>query len=335
MKKRMAMIAAVSAAMLTASVGASFADVTTVRLAKEFGVGYLPLSVMQKQKLLVKNAKKEGLDIETKWLRFTGGAAMNDALLSGSLDIAAGGVGPMLTLWSRTQSNYGFKSLGTLDCMPLELVSVNPKVKKLADFTSSDRIALPAVKTSIQAVTLQMAAKKAFGAANAQKLDKLTVSMGHPDALLAMLGGKSGITAHFGSPPFQNIELRDKRAHVVVNSYDVLGGPHTFNLTWASKKFVEGNPKIAKAFVEALNESLAFIKANPEKAADIWMSEEKTPLTKEEIVAIIKGKDVIWTAKPKNMLPYLHFMHQIGLVKNTTDNASDLFFPVTKEANEG
>jgi len=327
MRRRTILLAAASA-MLAASMGASQAAPVEVRLAKEFGIGYLPLSVIEQQKLLEKNAAKEGVQVTTKWLQFTGGSAMNEALLSGNLDLGSGGVGPMLTLWSRTKSNYGFKSLGTLDCMPLDLVTVNPKVKTLADFTEKDRIALPAVKTSIQAVTLQMAAKKAFGAANAQKLDKLTVSMGHPDAQLAMLGGKSGITAHFGSPPFQEMELKDPKAHLVLDSYQVLGGPHTFNVVWASKKFVDGHPKVAKAFVDALNESIAFIRKNPEKAAEVFMTQEKTPLSKKDIVAIIKSKDIEWTSKPKNILPYLHYMHDAGLVKNTTDNVQDLFFPV-------
>src|SRR6185312_3884163 len=110
--------------------------------------------------------------------------------------------------------------VGAINSMPLYLNTRNPAVKTLKDFTDKDRIALPAVKVSIQAVTLQMAAEQAFGPGQQNKLDQLTVSMKHPDALAALLSGRSEVTAHFGSAPFQYQELEDKRAHRVLNSYD-------------------------------------------------------------------------------------------------------------------
>ena len=63
-----------------------------------------------------------------------------------------------------------------MNSMPLYLNTNNPNVKSIKDFTSKDKIALPAVKVSIQAVTLQMAAEKEFGEGNQNKLDALTVS---------------------------------------------------------------------------------------------------------------------------------------------------------------
>ena len=53
--------------------------------------------------------------------------------------------------------------------------------------------------------------------------------MGHPDGMAQLMGGKSEITAHFTSAPFMYQELADSRVKLVLNSYDVLGGPHTFN----------------------------------------------------------------------------------------------------------
>lgn len=62
----------------------------TVRLAKQPGVAYLPLMVMEKERLFEKHADKAGFDITTEWLRFTGGSTMNEALISGSLDYCHG-----------------------------------------------------------------------------------------------------------------------------------------------------------------------------------------------------------------------------------------------------
>ncbi|MGT2489088.1 ABC transporter substrate-binding protein [Methylobacterium oryzae CBMB20] len=224
------------------ALGAARAEVSTVRLAKQFGISYLPLTVMEEEGLLEKQAKQRGLDVKAEWLRFTGGSGMNEALLSGNLDLASGGVGPFLTIWGRTQGNLKVKGVAALNAMPLWLVTTNPGVRSITDFGPQDKIALPTAKTSIQAITLQMAAEKAFGPGQQGKLDALTVSMGHPDAQTALMGGRSEITAHFGSPPFQEMELKDPRARKVLDSYDVMGGPHTFNLVWALQPLRHGQP---------------------------------------------------------------------------------------------
>ena len=205
--------------------GAAHAEADTVRIAKQYGISYLPLTLMEEEKLFEQQAKKQGLDIKVEWLRFIAGAGMNDALLSGNLDLASGGVPSLLLIWGKTQTSLKVKGVAALNAMPIYLVTTNPDIKTIMDFTGKDKIALPATKISIQAVTLQMAAEQAFGKGQQEKLDIFTVSMGHPDAMVAMLGGKAEINSHFGSAPFQEQELADPRVHKVLDSYDVLGGP--------------------------------------------------------------------------------------------------------------
>ncbi len=312
-----------------------FAEANTVRLAKQFGISYLPLIVMQEEKLFEKQAAALGVELKTEWLRFSAGTGMNDALLSGNLDFASGGVGPMLTIWGRTQKNLGVKGVATLNAMPLHLISVNPKVKSIKDLSDKDRIALPAVKTSVQALTLQMAAEKEFGAENWNKLDPLTVSMGHPDAQLALLGGQSEVTAHFGSAPFQELELKDPRAHKILDSYEVLGGPHTFNVVWATSKFAETNPKIMQAFLAALEESEARIRADPAGVAALWLKAENSKMPQAEAEAIIRAPQNEWTTRPKRILQFLTHMNRVGLVSAKTDDWRDLFFPAIHAAGGG
>lgn len=302
------------------------AEATKIRLAKQFGIGYLPLTLIEEQGLLEKHAAEAGLEVEAEWLRFTGGSGMNEALLSGNLDLAAGGTPPMLTIWARTQNNMRVKGVTALSSMPLHLITVDPEVKELGDFDSSDKIALPAVKTSIQAITLQMAAEKYLGEGRHADLDAFTVSMGHPDAQLALLGGQSEINAHFGSPPFQNLELKDERARKVVDSYDVVGGPHTFTVVWSRAEFVEENPEIMNVFMAALNESIDFIRSNPEEAARIWAEAESSPMTHDEIVALITDEQTRWTTQPERLLPYVNYMARVGLIQQDTNDWRDLFF---------
>src|SRR5262249_23110646 len=219
------------------ALGATGAAAQPVRIAKQFGVSYLPLTIMEQKGLLEQHGKRLGLDLKTEWVQFVSGAPMNEAIISGNLDFASGGVGPLLTIWGKTRGNIGVKGVAAINSMPLYLNTINPNVKSLKDFSDKDRIALPAVKVSIQAITLQMAAEQAFGAGQHGKLDHLTVSLSHPDGMASMMSGKSEITAHFTSAPFMYQELDDKRVRKVVDSYDVLGGPHTFNAVWATAKF--------------------------------------------------------------------------------------------------
>jgi len=315
-------------AVTAALAGPAWAEVDEVRIAQQFGISYLPLTVMEHEKFLEKEAAKAGVpDLKVTWLHFGAGNAMNEALLSGNLDFPSGGVGPLLTIWSKTKGRQEVKGVAALNSMPLYLVSTNPAVKTLKDFTDQDRIALPAVKVSIQAVTLQMAAEQVFGQGQQNKLDPLTVSMKHPDALAALLSGKSEVTAHFGSAPFQYQELEDKRAHRVLNSYDVLGGPSTFNTVWTTKKFHDANPKIYGAFLAALDEAMAFIKRDPKKAVEIYKSEEKSNLSDEFLLKILKDPENAFTTSPRNVMKYAAFMHKIGAVENLPKDWTELFFP--------
>src|SRR3954449_584746 len=199
------------AAMMCSLSPLSRAELSEINVAQQYGISYLPLMIMEDQKLIEKHAKSAGVDVKVGWAKFAGGNVMNDALLSNSLQFASGGVGPFVTLWARTKGNLDVKAVGAINSMPFYLNTRNAAVKSIKDFTDKDRIALPAVKVSIQAVTLQMAAEKAFGPGQHGRLDTLTVSMSHPDGMAAMMSGRSEITGHFTSAPFQYQELADPR----------------------------------------------------------------------------------------------------------------------------
>lgn len=312
-----------AAAPLTAPASA---ETKTVRLAKQFGISYLPLTVIEEKKLLESEGKKLGLDLTTEWVKFTGGPPMNEAIVSGQLDFASGGVGPLLTIWARTRSSIGVKGVAAINSMPLYLNTINPAVKTVKDLTDKDRIALPAVKVSIQAVTLQMAAEKAFGAGQQHKLDPLTVSLSHPDGMAQMMSGKSEITAHFSSAPFQYQQLDDKRVHKLLDSYEVLGGPHTFNCVWATTKFYNENRKVVQAFLAALDEAMRFIKSDPAGAAALWVKAENSKLSAADAEKIIRLPENEWTTTPKKIMDYAEFMSRTGMMATKPANWSDVFF---------
>jgi len=311
------------------------AEASTVRIAKQYGVAYLPLTVMESEKLLEKHARELGIDVRTEWLRFASGSAMNDGLLSGGLDFAAGGLGPMILMWSKTQDKIGVKAVGALCATPLHLVTTDPNVKSIADFTPKDRIAMPGIKTSFQALILQQALIKKLGSDQAHRLDANSVALGHPDAMAALLGGQSEISAHFTSPPFYNQEIADPRVRSVLNSYDVFGGPHTFTVVWSTATFAEKNPKIMKAFKAALDDAMARINTDPDAAAKIWLNAEHPKISEAEAKQIVRDPQTKWTTAPQNIFAMYQYMHKVGMVTAKASSWKDLFFPEISLASGG
>ena len=320
---RCAILAA--AVTFAVSVTAANAAPRVVRIAKQYGISYLPLTIMQEKHLLEAEGKKLGLDLSTEWVRFTGGPPMNEALISGNLDFASGGVSPLVTIWARTQGNLKVKGICALNSMPLYLNTINPEVKTIKDFTDKDRIALPAVRVSLQAVILQMAAEKMFGAGQEHKLDAWTVSLSHPDGLAQMMSFKSQVTAHFTSAPFMYTELADKRVHRVLNSYDVFGGPHTFNVVWASAKLYEGEPKIVEAFLTALKESMKLIHDDPAGMAALWVKADKSKLTPEAAEKIIRDPENKWTLTPEKTMVVADYMSRAKMIPVAPKSWKDMF----------
>lgn len=321
-KKR---ILAVGALALFAAAQPAGAEVKEVRLARQYGLGYLPLMVMEQQHLIEKHAKKAGLgDLKVSWNVLNSGAAMNDALLAGGIEYASGGVAPMITLWSKSKGTV--KGVAALDTVPIYLNSNNPAVKGVKDLTPRDRIAVPATKVSIQAVALQMAAAKAFGEAQHEKLDHLTVSMKHPDAMTALLSGKSEVTGHVASPPFMFQELKDPRVHTVMNSYDLLGGPHTFEVLWTTKAFHDANPKTYAAVLAALDEAVAFINKNRKAAAELYVKANGNKESAGEVYDMITKHPVGYSTTPLRVGKFADFMARIGHIAGKPKDWRDLFF---------
>ncbi len=327
MKLRRIVAALVAVSALT-GVRAFAAEVGELKVARQYGISYLPMMIMEDQKLVEKHAKAAGMpDLKVVWAKFAGGNVMNDALLSGSLHIAGGGVAPLVTLWAKTRGTFDVKAISAINSMPLYLNTRNPNVKSLKDFSQKDKIALPAVKVSIQAVTLQMAAEQAYGPGQQNKLDSLTVSMSHPDGMTALLSGSSEVTAHFSSPPFQYQQLEKPNIHTVLNSYDVLGGPATFNLVWTTSRFKAENPKVYDAFVKAVEEATAMINKDRKWAAETYLRISKDKDTVSDILKMLEDPRIVYTTVPQNVMRYVDFMYRIGSIKVKPASWKEMFFP--------
>ncbi|SDG04288.1 NitT/TauT family transport system substrate-binding protein [Pseudomonas seleniipraecipitans] len=298
-----------------------------ISIAQQFGIGYLVLHVVKDQQLIEKHAKAQGLDdIEVEWRTISGATAMNEALLAGAIDVVSAGVPPMLTVWDRTHGRQNVKAVAALGSMPNYLLSNRAEVKTLDDLGEKDRIAVPAAGVGFQSRTLQIETAKLYGNADFQRFDKISVSLPHPDATVALTKGGSEITAHFSSPPFQYQALENPNVHKLISSYDILGGQATFNVLYATEKFHDANPKTYKAFYDALVEASQIIKADKAAAAETYIKVENSKLPLAFVKKIIEDPENDFTVSPQRTFIYAEKLHELGVLKNKAASWKDYFF---------
>jgi NitT/TauT family transport system substrate-binding protein len=177
------------------------------------------------------------------------------------------GAPSLITLWSRTKSNVGVKGVAAMTSYPLYFVTRNPELKSLKELSSKDKIAVPSVKISTQALMLQMAAADLFGQPNYQKFDEFTVSLSHPDAMIALMNNTGGVNAHFGTSPFYEQEMKLPRRAAAHHQLRHPRRRASALVVIASSKFHDANPKVYKAFLAAQKEAIDTINKDKKAAA--------------------------------------------------------------------
>lgn len=305
-------------------------EVTEVRIPRGAGgVGFLPLLVMEKYQLIENQAKQAGLEnLRVRWIDLGGPAVVNEALLSGSADFVAAGPPAFIILWDRTADSAKVMGAAAMSSLPMYLNTRADHLKKLDDVTDKDKIAVTAIKVSIPAIIMQMYAQNKYGRAEATRFDKYTVTMTHPDGVVALLAGSTGVNAHFTSPPFHQRERKDSHIRTIMTSDEVMGGSTTFTMLSTTSAFREKNPKVYASVLKALDEAIDIIVDDKEGAADILLtSTGESGFSREELIEVVTDPSVRFTTAPENVMKYAEFMHDIGSIKKRPATWKDLFFP--------
>lgn len=321
--------ASLSTAILLTATVAAVAETREVRLMKQVGIASLALAVMEHEKLYEKHLAAAGLT-ETKvaWTRLVGGNVVNDAILSGNLDFAVAGIVPLSVIWAKTRGTSNeVKGVVGLNSIPIYFNTRNAGMQSLNDIKETDRIAVPAVKVSIQAIILQMAAAKAWGEKQAQRLDTQTVTLSGNDAYVALTSGQGEITCTMATAPFAQLQLAKPGIHTVFTSYDVLGGPHNLNVIYTTAKFREENPKSYAAFIAAFKEATDLVNSDKRRAAETYLKVVQEPISVEALTEILQDPKVISSLAPRGVGAITDFIHKTGLIKVKPQGWKDLFFP--------
>jgi NitT/TauT family transport system substrate-binding protein len=332
MKKFTALSLTLIFATLSMSILPSGANAATeVRIARLFGLGYLPTMIMEHEGFFEKQAAALGVhDVKVTWPQLGSAAAMNDAILSGSLDFASGALTAPIIVWDRTKGTSSeVMAVCGESVIPFTLFTNKPDIKTVKDFRPGEQIAMTAVKVTTYAILLQMAAAKEFGDKNYAKLDPLTVSMPHPAAVQALFNGQ--IAGHFTWPPYSYAEAEHAGIHKVIDSTEILGGqPMSSTVIWARKKFHDQHPKLYKAFLNAMKQSVDFIKNNKETAAKIY---ESMTNSKQPILKMLQDPNITFDLAPHGAMKFATFLHQIGTIKSAPTSWKDMYFPEVHDLN--
>ena len=300
----------------------------TVRIVQQFGISYLPLLVALDGRLIEKQAARLGIaDAKIEVVRLASGAAANDAIISGSVDLAMAGLTVMLNLRDKTQGHAPVKGMMAIADSPILFNTIDPRIQTIKDFGENDRIAMTAGKGTQHAVVLQMAAAAAFGWDDREKLDPLTVGISHPDGVAGLLSGGAAFKTHATTVPFIQMELAHPGVRTLLSSYDVVGAKHTLIVAYTAEKWHNENPKLYQATYEALAEAQKMIAADRPAAAALFLKAEPSKLGIEAIEKILQDSKMLdFVPAPTGVMAYAEYMKKAGLIHRPLTSWKDAFF---------
>lgn len=300
----------------------SAAEEKPISIAIQYGYAYLPVIVAEQKGYFAKQLEAKGIHAKIDIKKISGAPAINDALISGTVDIGAYGLPGMLIAAEKTKTSIKIRGLAALVAGDNGFYTNKPEIKDLTDLTSNDRIAVTAT-TGQQGLLVRMAAQKAFG--DAKHLDTMMVQLPHPDATSSLLSGGT-ISAYVAPHPYSDVVEADPEIHRLFSFSDYLGQQVTSGLLATTQKFVIERQDAALAIVAAIDEADGFIKANPKEAADIFLAGEKSSLPPEQIQKMLESVQSEWGVQPKGVMAFADFMTTTGLLKDKLQKWQDVFF---------
>lgn len=317
---------------MTAQPAAVAQTAKQLRIGVQFGLGYLPFHVASAAGFLEKRMVEQGLQpLPIQFIQVTGGPQINDALLSGNLEIGSGGYTAMMVFVERTRAagDQQFLGVTALSNVPYDLYTVDPGLKTLKDLDrTKHKIGVPAVRVSVPAVFLQMAAEQIHGVGKHNALDDLTVSLSQPDGVTSLLSGGGAVNGYLFAPPFNAQMAERPNVRKVWSSNELFGAPATALVGWTTVKFRRDNPKLYAAVIAAMRDAMQLIAGDPKRAAEIFIAAEKSKLAPDFVAKVLADtKSLRYTLAPEQSIRVAEFLTRSGAIKKKPESWKDLFFP--------
>ncbi len=304
MKRMMRRIAILTLCVAIATVACcTFALAETVKLnvAYQGGIGYAPVHVMEVNKLIEKNY--DG-DIEVTFQKLDSGAAINEGMIGGSIQIGCMGVGPAV---SGVAAGIPYKIISNLCAQSHGLMSNDPSIQSLADIKPGDVIAL--VNTgSIQHILLAMTAEKVLGDAHA--LDSNIQKMSHAEGMAALESGT--VKLHLTSSPFIYQERENPAYNELTELSQVWPSGNTFLVAMATSKIAE-DEALFKAVCDAFDQAIAYI--NEDEEGIVAIEVDYLGLEPEQVKGYLEQPDCQFSTELKGVQDMADFMYRADFIE--------------------
>jgi NitT/TauT family transport system substrate-binding protein len=229
----------------------------SLTIAYQGGIGYAPVHVMEDQNIVEKNYNGK---ISVNFVKLDSGAAINEGIIGGTIDVGCMGLAPAITGVSR---GIPYKVISNLCSQSHGLMSNDKNIKSLADIKPEDKIALVGTG-SIQHILLSMASEKVLGNPNA--LDINIQNMSHAEGMASLESGT--VKLHLTSSPFIYQERENAKYIELKELSEVWPSGNTFLLAMASNKLAE-NKALFTAVEKSFAEAIQFINENQEATAEL------------------------------------------------------------------
>jgi NitT/TauT family transport system substrate-binding protein len=328
MISRLTVALSLAASMLASASNVAAAADNEIRVVGAYGLQFLPTYVAIDKKLIEKHAVELGIaDPKVTFNWVSNGGAINDAIISDSSDIGEVPGPALVLLWNKTRGAQAIRGVLAASEIPPILVTIDPRIKTIDDYTDQDRIAMATVKISSYAIMMQMAAAQRYGWEQRNRFDPMSVQLGFSETMAVLLSGGTEIKSTVIVPPYNEELLESGKAHQVLSLDDVLGGHGTLNVFSTTEKFHSQNPKAFAAVKAAFIEAIQFINSDPLAAADIYLKREPSKHDSSWIVNMMSDKNLVnFTPDPHRFGKLAAFLHQSGAINAEPASWRDLFF---------
>ncbi len=289
----------------------------SLRIAEQYGLAYAPVTIARELGFIDEALRDAGLSVKVEWLRLGNTASIREAAVAGRVDAAFMGIPPFLI--SRN-GGMSWRIASGLNRSPLGLVTWKGDIDSPGDLERGDRIALPQ-PGSIQHILLAMAAERITGSADS--FDRQLVTMNHPDGMQALLA-KREITAHFTSPPYLFLELKEPGMREIISGAECFGGDFTFIVSVATEEFFRERPDVYRAFLAGLAKGMDYVRSNPEESARLL-----APIYKMEaglVEAMLAAPGMVYEEPVIGVDSFAAFMKRAGYLPEDFASGSELFW---------
>ncbi len=282
--------------------------------AHGFGLIYGPMPVARQLGVVEKmfpNAK-------IIWHNIFTTAQQRDAMLAGQLDFGSCTPGPYLQAWDK---GVDWKWVQTTSGFDGYLMVRKDGPNSVLDFLGTSKKLSPGPNTA-QYFTVQEILKRA--GKDVKALDRNWVNLPHPDAMQALIAGQ--LDGHFATSDFA-LRLEELGMKKIASFKDVWGSLYAVGAC-ALTKTVKEHPELTKGYAEALRKTVAWMKANPEKAAEMMSKSTGNKVSGSDFVKYLKSATYDSYTTDADLKTQAAAMYSFGALKRVPKGPGDFYaFP--------